>query len=741
MRRSPPTRDSLLLGLPEGHRVRAFTAFIVSLFFSLATLSIVDASVAEEVADDPSAANSEIAILRDRYIQSLLPEDTLSQNEIIAAARKHASNFRQPNAWADIDYQSDEVMVWPAAEHLSRTLLMAKAARILDHRGEADKPLQATALSACDWWLSKDPQNPNWWWNEIGTPQGLGEIALFSRPWLSEAQLNGVVRIMDRSRWKGWTGQNLVWGVGNQIVRGCLQNDTLTVQQGFDRLYDAIRTGRPGAAGLQSDDSFHQHGRQLYSGGYGLCFAQDVGRYIFVASGTRFQIPQEKWDVYASYVLDGEQWMTWGTIIDYSTVGREITTPGKVAVQFDWTRGPYSPEGAGYALNNVVRLLSQLNTSRKREFQAYAKRLSGDATAAPFVGNKHFWQCDYMAHRRPGYFLSVKMFSKRMQGAELVNDEGKKSHHLSDGVTLLYRRGDEYAGIFPVWNWERLPGITAETAPGGDLDRLLPNGNRSRGETRFVGGVTNGTTGLAAMDLRRGNLRARKSWFCLDGVVVCLGAGIHCESDNRVVTTVNQCLAKTEVVSPPDASWAWHDDVGYIVLNDQKFLAQQSSQTGRWSDIGAGSSDAVTKNVFSMSIDHGARVVDGTYQYLIVPGVTAEEMPTRAASPPIKILSNTAELQAIKSWENGDLFAAAFYQPAKIDTELGMTLAVDQSCLALLTHDDQGWSLTLSNPLNEAGLVNVTINNQDAIQVPFPDGQLAGSSVTVRLPEPSKNGK
>jgi hypothetical protein len=49
-----------------------------------------------------------------------------------------------------------------------------------------------------------------------------------------------------------------------------------------------------------------------------------------------------------------------------------------------------------------------------------------------------------MAHQRPEFFVSVRMFSSRLFNAELVNEEGKKSHHIADGCTLIYSRGDEY---------------------------------------------------------------------------------------------------------------------------------------------------------------------------------------------------------------------------------------------------------------------------------------------------------
>ena len=34
-----------------------------------------------------------------------------------------------------------------------------------------------------------------------------------------------------------------------------------------------------------------------------------------------------------------------------------------------------------------------------------------------------------------------------------------------DGCTFVYRSGDEYRDIFPVWDWSKVPGTTADAAP------------------------------------------------------------------------------------------------------------------------------------------------------------------------------------------------------------------------------------------------------------------------------------
>ena len=69
-------------------------------------------------------------------------------------------------------------------------------------------------------------------------------------------------------------------------------------------------------------------------------------------------------------------------------------------------------------------------------------RAFGDKNAPELLGNRHFWCSDYMVHRRGPWMASVRMFSDRLWSSELVNDEGRRSQHLSDGANLLYLTGE-----------------------------------------------------------------------------------------------------------------------------------------------------------------------------------------------------------------------------------------------------------------------------------------------------------
>lgn len=690
-------------------------------------------------------SDADISKVQANYVSSVLPAAPEQIARLHALSARYASSLLPDGKWPDIEYQNSNRANWKAAEHLERTLVMAKSSRLSREEGSPDPALDKKVIRALQAWTDHDYRNPNWWWNQIGVPELTGEIATLMQAQLPKAEVAKVEEIMTRSTWrKGrWTGANLIWGVENEVVRGCLQDDPDVVKEGYDRMYDEIKVISPREEGIQQDYSFHQHGAQLYNGGYGLTYANDVGRFISFAWGTHFQIPPDRMAIFSAYMLDGMQWMIRGNIIDYSVVGREITRANKVVAPQDWTAGPISPAGPAYSLENVVDLLAAEPTPRQQEFRNFAERLQGRKNAPSFIGNKQFWCSDFIAHRRRSYYTSVKMLSTRMQNAESTNGEGRKSEHLSDGANFLYLSGDEYKNIFPVWDWTKVPGTTAIQ---GTLDTGEKNAIRARGGSSFAGGVSDGTYGMAAMNLQRGHLIAKKAWFFFNDSYLCLGAGITLTgSSNAVATDVNQTLLKGSVSSNLSAdplsnglhtyisqkpTWFFHNHVGYIFAPGTHVSLSIGAQTGRWSDIGSGSSERVTQNVFDLWIDHGVSPQDGSYEYVVLPDASPHETARRSRHPRIRILANNANIQAV--WNRHlDIGMFAFHQPGSLVTPAGLIM-VDHSCLIMLRRIAHQWEISASNPENQSLTLHVKIADRQ-ITMTLPGGNLAGSSVTMPL--------
>ncbi|MDF2441096.1 MAG: chondroitin lyase, partial [Abditibacteriota bacterium] len=501
----------------------------------------------------------------------------------------------------------------------------------------------------------------------------------------------------------------------------------------FRAIWSEIHIAGPNGEGIQVDWSFHQHGAVLYNGGYGAAFTSDCAQFIAYARGTRFAVADERLRLFENFLLDGQQWMVRGIFYDYSVIGRQIVRSNQTAS----------------GLLRVTNILAAAPGPRRAELANFYARLSGHANATSLTGNRHFWMSDFMTHHRPGYYTSARMFSTRTFNTDgYINSEGKKSHHVADGVTYIFRRGDEYKDIFPVWDWRRVPGITAEQS-AAPLD---PARMQSKGKTSFVGGVSDGTYGASAMHLLREPLAARKAWFYFDDEFVCLGAGISSTSENTVLTSVNQALLSGEVrVSGqaaalargehelPNAQWVWHDGVGYLFPRPARVHVKNEAQRGSWAEIGAGADTPVSRDVFSVWLDHGTRPSESTYEYIVVPNSTPQTLAarTKTRTNALEVVSNTPMLQAVRH-RGAKVLQAVFHQAGTLAGGPGWTVAADHPCLLQLREVAGGLQVTVANPENQA--LPLTLQIDRALQGEGSTREPAGSRVRFELPAGAQAG-
>ena len=654
---------------------------------------------------------------------------------LLRHARELAASEGPDGCWTSVAYADQARSVWRASVHLENLAVLADASYELRRQETADAELDEASVRAMRCWLRRDPKNPNWWWNEIGAPQAIGRSALLLQPLLSPDDHAAIDVVLRRSNWSAWTGQNLAWGVNVQIMRGLFDGDGAVVKQAFDRLYEEIRIapvttadGKPGE-GVEADDSFHQHGAQLYSGGYGYGFGVDVGRDLVLSWGTGFQVPARQMEIFSAFLLDGQQWMIRCGTFDYVARGREITRAEHAGLG-------NAPEG----LTRVVDALAVLQTPRKAEFVRFAGTLKPSGCASGVGGNRYFWSSDLMEQKRAGYATSVRMFSTRTRNEEIVNGEGLRSMHLADGANLLYKSGEEYRGIFPVWNWTLIPGTTAMqwiSAKGVPLTGETQSVGQM-GSSSFAGGVSDGTYGAAAMELERGPLSARKAWFFFDKLYVAVGAGISVREgagvpEVRVATSIAQSklVGAVERKRLPDGTEVIdHDGTGYVVSPGESVVLSTGEQTGRWSDLGTGSDAVVRLPVFNLSVDHGVRPRDGVYEYKVLPGSDFGAAQREAKQPSVVVLTNSAEVQAVYSAADR-LVEAVFYRAGTVETTLGR-VSVDRACMVLVRASADGVRVTASNPDAEPVELAVSVGGRTAT-FQLRGGEDGGKSETLVL--------
>jgi len=343
---------------------------------------------------------------------------------------------------------------------------------------------------------------------------------------------------------------------------------------------------------------------------------------------------------------------------------------------------------------------------RAAEFTALAHQLSTPG-APTFVGSRHFWRSDYSAHHRPAAFQSLRMKSTRTNGNQECNGENIRPWHTSDGALYTYRYvllaqlllllltavalglavaladvpcsdGDEYSAIFPVWDWDAIPGTTGRAGPlpgekpGKDLDQP--------GKTAFVGGASDGKHTLTVMDFvgdddgaageKKATVRAHKSWAFVDEGVLALVQNVSLLSPQgaEVITSLEQSLLRGKVQCssgaikpgmkhpeklPSGASWCWHNQILYAWKGAGLRASVLAGRvTGSWSRISQAQSAApVTKDVFKLLVSHGAAPLSSKdMMYAALPGVQLADAPKVATafwSDTLGAVKNDATAQAV----------------------------------------------------------------------------------------------
>ena len=163
-------------------------------------------------------------------------------------------------------------------------------------------------------------------------------------------------------------------------------------------------------------------------------------------------------------------------------------------------------------------------------------------------------------------------------------------------------------------------------------------------EGRWVGGVSDGDRGAAAMNLSSGTLHVHNTWGFGDTAFVHLGAGLDCSTGSAVVTSLaNRLLGDGEVwvglgdsvqrmhagvgkhamkrldagnhtFAAGSVRWVWHGCSGsacagsgtaYVILQtDAAVKVANTKRAGDWSNLGT-ASGAITRATLQVLLDHG----------------------------------------------------------------------------------------------------------------------------------------
>lgn len=646
--------------------------------------------------------SDEFEIILERIRQEIYHQSDVSKTDRETAL--WLSCLTEKGGWNDVDYACYFRTNWDPNIHLRRLKTIATA--YTDSRSAycGNAVLFKAVKDALAFWVKCDPKSHNWWHNQIAAPQLQAELLALmdnGREKLPDEVVHPILEMMkQRSNPRKWTGANKMDIAVHHLIRGCLLKNDSIVRTNADEIFYPVQIVK--AEGIQKDMSYHQHGAQLYIGGYGAVFIGNVTRMGNILKGTSYAMSDEKLKLFSDFTRNTYLNVFRGRHLDFSVTGRGVSRTGTL----DY--GTCAP---------LFQSLQSLDSEHADEYATIAHRfLSQDASYGRSERNVMYYCSDYMLHNRKKFDFSIRTASVRTQKTESGNGENLFGTYMSDGATNIRVNGNEYTDIFPVWEWDKIPGTTV---PAGE--KRNPADWGTKGTCTFTGGVSDGQHGVMTFAMDDYGVQARKSWFVLGDEIVCLGAGITSELPEEIVTTVNQChldgevwtmsgnnslhrVTETGTIPLSSAGWIWHDSIAYYFPQETALRLRTGHQQGSWSKINFNYSAAeLSMPVFNLTIAHGITPKQTSYAYILVPGIYRPEELKDYPIQNIRIERNDSQIQAVSHLKAG-ILQVVFHEPGVFSNEW-RTIEARKACVIQVTMDRKKvLSMQMTDPATQEEL-------------------------------------
>jgi len=706
-------------------------------FILLVYLTSLSATVAVgQMKKNTSTLTDDINIVTARLVETYLRKDV---DEL--KAQRLIETLRPEGNWTGIDY-TIFTSGFPAGQHLENLKLMATVYAKQGTDFYRSEKLKQKILLGYDYYLNKNPKSKNWWYNEIGAPQDYLVGLFLIKAEISERDLRYYSSYLkDLTDNQEHRGMNRIWVSSITIAKGCLENDVSMVAKGFRSVASTLIIAKEqGVEGIKIDNSFHQHRPQLYSGGYGMGFAEGAANLMALAANTSFTkaFSEDKKRIFSNMLLYGHQLFSYRGAVDFGTIGRNIARPDAI-------------KSINPATLDKLAIIDPKQASAFRDWKSH---LTGADFPKPFFGNRYFWKSDIMTHHGADYYLSAKVISTRTNGTEMLNGENLMGYNLPLGTTNIMTSGEEYKNIFPVWDWTRVPGTTAVMNPSAAVLPWYLFGNNE-----FAGGVSDGKAGAIAYEHSYNGVQAKKAYFFADGMMLCLGTGINAIRTQQVVTSVNQCYLQGDIIvggmedmlgtklgdslktiKNDNLQWVYHDGVGYLFPAGGHITFKNAIQTDSWKSINlTGSEEKMSKPIFSLWLNHGTAPKDDSYCYVVSPEKSLDIFKQKIAENNFKVLKNDKDLQVVTYQQR---YFIIMYKPGVIQLENNLSITSDSQVLMMIEEKSKGYQFLVSDPTHQQSEVNISINEvisgagivheNDAAKInfKFPKGDYVGSVVS-----------
>ena len=446
---------------------------------------------------------------------------------------------------------------------------------------------------------------------------------------------------------------------------------------GLSRWLSSSLRYTPGTiGGIKVDGTTFHHGG--FYPGYTTGVLATIGQFIAFTNGTEFELTEEARQHIKSAFIAMRNYCNfyeWGIGISGrhpfgGKMGSEdIEAFANIALSGDLSgRGDAFDHGLAA---DYLRLIRNGDTPNARFF----KKEGIQPAQAP----QGFFVYNYGSagiFRRADWMVTLKGYTTDVWGAEIYAKDNRYGRYQSYGSVQIMGKGNPVsrAGsgfVQEGWDWNRLPGTTTIHLPFELLDSPLKGTTMARSEENFSGssslGGMNGMFAIKLMERDYDNFTsdfvARKSVFCFDNRMICLGTGItNSNADYPTETTLFQTKFNGKEPKADNDDYWLHDGYdNYYHVVDGTVRSQVADQESRHEKT-----REKTAGKFSSAwIEHGKAPKDGTYEYMVLIQPSAAELDELQKPPAYEVLQRDQMAHVVYDKKTGITGYATFeaYQP------------------------------------------------------------------------------
>lgn len=342
----------------------------------------------------------------------------------------------------------------------------------------------------------------------------------------------------------------------------------------------------------------------------------------------------------------------------------------------------YETATATTAMNNMKKKFTSMGIEKAEPMQGFFTY--NHAAQGIFRGGK--------------WMASLKGFNRYVWGSEIYYSNNRYGRYQSYGSIQILDGGDPVTEadsrfLEDGWDWNRLPGTTTIHKSWSALNSPYSDATLKQDETFSGSNNLNGTSGMFVIKLKEPSHKnftpdftARKSAFCFDNRIVCIGTGIsNSESSLNTETTLFQhaILSDDEAVEwnntvSTDATinetignaegMIFKDQTGnyYQIKEPLKVVVKKGSQTSV-----NNKTKAATEGKFACAyIDHGTAPANASYEYLItIQPDDSEKTALKAEGyQPYEVLRKDNNAHIVRDCES-EVTAYAFFEETDLNDD------------------------------------------------------------------------